>query len=98
MKISRSAQTCALGAALFGAVVAGRRNGGYSSFEEAQAAMCGLKEKTFRPNPENHKIYQELYALYRQMHDAFGTRRWQGNMFNVMKELLAIRDRQRRGA
>jgi L-ribulokinase len=98
MKLARSAQTCALGSALAGAVVAGRRNGGYASFEEAQAAMCGLKDKIFRPDPADHKVYQELYALYVQLHDAFGTKRWQGNMFNVMKELLSIRDRQRKGA
>jgi L-ribulokinase len=96
MKLARSAQTCALGSALAGAVVAGKTKGGYGSFEEAQAAMCGLKEKTFRPEPESHEVYQELYGLYVQMHDAFGTRPWQGNMFNIMKGLLAVRDRQRK--
>jgi L-ribulokinase len=95
MKVARSAQTCALGSAIAGAVAAGEAKGGYASFEDAQAAMCGLKPKTFQPDPENHKVYQELYRLYRQLHDAFGTARWQGNLFNVMKDLLAIRDRQR---
>jgi L-ribulokinase len=98
MKVARSAQSCALGSAIAGAVVAGKTKGGYGSFEEAQAAMCGLKEKVFRPEPENHKVYQELYGLYNQLHDAFGTARWQGNLFNVMKGLLAVRDRQRKGA
>jgi L-ribulokinase len=97
MKIARSAQTCALGSAIAGAVAAGRSKGGYDRFEEAQAAMCGLKKETFRPNPENHRIYQDLYKLYVELHDAFGTKRWQGNLFNVMKDLLALRDRQRKG-
>jgi L-ribulokinase len=94
MKIARSAQTCALGSAIAGAVAAGREAGGYGTFAEAQAAMCGIKPRTFKPDPGNHKVYLELYKLYRQLHDAFGTRDWSGSMYNVMKDLLAIRDRQ----
>jgi L-ribulokinase len=60
MKVARSAQTCALGSAIAGAVAAGEAKGGYASFEDAQAAMCGLKPKTFQPDPKNHKVYQEL--------------------------------------
>jgi L-ribulokinase len=78
------------------AVGAGPTGGGYSNFGTAQRAMCGTKEETFRPNPEGHKIYQELYKLYAQLHDAFGTKQWSGKMYNVMKDLLAIRDRQRK--
>ena len=96
MRISRSAQTCALGAAIAGAVVAGKKAGGYSSFPAAQRAMTGLKRKVFLPDPKAHAVYQELYELYRQLHDAFGTRQWQGNLFGVMKKLLAIRGRVRR--
>ncbi|MHC4154532.1 MAG: ribulokinase [Planctomycetota bacterium] len=93
MKISRSAQTCALGAAIAGAVVAGKKAGGYGSVPKAQAAMCGVKRKTFRPNPQNHKVYRELYSLYKQLHDAFGVPSYSGKMANVMKDLLAIKDR-----
>ncbi|MGB9835130.1 MAG: ribulokinase [Candidatus Saccharicenans sp.] len=94
MKIARSSQTCALGSAMAGAVVAGRTAGGHDTFEEAQAAMCGVKPKTFKPRPEYHQVYRELYRLYRELHDAFGTRIWQGNLYHVMKDLLEIRDRQ----
>ena len=93
MKISRSAQTCALGAAIAGAVVAGKKAGGYGSVPKAQAAMCGVKRKTFKPNPQNHKVYRELYSLYKQLHDAFGLPSYSGKMANVMKDLLAIKDR-----
>ncbi len=96
MKIARSTQTCALGASIAGSVVAGKKRGGHADFMEAQRAMCGVRTETFRPNLENHKVYQELYRLYLQLHDAFGTKEWSGNMFNVMKDLLAIRDRQRK--
>jgi len=95
MKISRSGQTCALGAAIAGAVVAGSRAGGWSSVRAAQKAMTALKTKVFKPNPSAHKIYRELYALYRQLHDAFGTDGWSGNCHNVMKHLLEIRAKVR---
>ena len=91
MKISRSVQTCALGAAIAGAVVAGKKSGGYSSFAAAQRAMTGLKPKVYKPNPKAHAVYQEFYALYKKLHDAFGTRQWNGNLHDVMKRLIEIR-------
>jgi len=96
MKISRSGQTCALGAAIAGAVVAGEAAGGHASVTDAQKAMTGLKRRAFRPDPARHAVYKELYALYKQLHDAFGTRQWSGNLHNVMKQLLEIRNRARR--
>jgi L-ribulokinase len=92
MKIARSAQTCALGAAIAAAVVGGGRGGGYNNFEDAQAAMCGLRETVYKPIAENHGVYQQLYVLYKQLHDAFGLKEWSGTMANVMKELLKIKD------
>ncbi|KPK44175.1 MAG: ribulokinase [Phycisphaerae bacterium SG8_4] len=92
MQISRSAQSCALGAAIAGAVVAGAGAGGHDGFAEAQAAMCGIKDVTYKPIAENHKVYQKLYALYKQLHDAFGIRDWSGSLSNVMKDLLRIKD------
>jgi len=56
--------------------------------------MTGIKE-VYEPNPD-HVVYQELYRLYRQMHDAFGTTEWSGTMFNVMKDLLVLREKQRK--
>ena len=91
MKISRSDQTPALGAAMFGAVAAGKESGGYGSMKEAQRAMTSTG-KVFSPVASNHATYQKLYALYRRMHDGFGTREWNGSMYDVMKELLNIRD------
>lgn len=94
MKISKSEQTPALGASIFAAVAAGKKNGGYDTIKEAQKAMTSLS-KTYYPNAEYHNIYKKLYSLYRQLHDGFGTKDWNGNMFNVMKDLLNIRDEVR---
>jgi L-ribulokinase len=95
MKVSHSDQTPALGAAIFGAVAAGPETSGYASVEEAQAAMTGIRE-VFEPDMQNHAVYAEMYRLYLQLHDAFGTEEWSGSMANIMKDLIAIRERQRK--
>jgi L-ribulokinase len=92
MKISRSAQTCALGSAIAAAVVAGA----HKDFATAQKKMTGLKAKVYKPNAKAHAVYKELYALYKQLHDAFGTKDWNGNLSGVMKKLIEIRSRVRK--
>jgi L-ribulokinase len=89
MKISRSAQTCALGSAVAAAVV----GGAHPDYAKAQAAMCGIKETTFKPIAANHKVYQQLYKLYKQLHDGFGLKDTSMTMSNVMKDLLAIKEK-----
>jgi len=95
MKISRSGQTCALGAAIYGAVVAGPAAGGYDSVEAAQSAMCGLKSKAYTPDPKRHEVYNALFRLYHQLHDAFGTSSYRDSLHNVMKYLINLRDKAR---
>lgn len=95
MKISHSAQTCALGSCIYAAVVAGRKAGGYDSVEEAQTKMCGLKAKVYKPDSRRRLVYEALFKLYRQLHDAFGTEDYRESLHNVMKDLLAVRDEAR---
>ena len=89
MKVSRSAQTCALGSAVAAAVVGGQ----YKSFAAAQKAMCGLKPKTFKPDKKAQKVYQQLYVLYKKLHDSFGIRGRKEDISAVMKDLLAIKEK-----
>jgi len=96
MKVSKSEQTPALGAAIFGAIAAGKQESGFTSVLDAQKAITGIKE-VYEPTLTNHSIYKKLYVLYKQLHDAFGTTEWSGKMQNVMKDLLVIRDEQRKG-
>jgi L-ribulokinase len=91
MKISRSAQTCALGAAIFGAVA----GGGYKTVEAAQRKMTGVKDVVYKPAKGPVAVYAELYRIYRELHDAFGTP-VKLPLNHVMKDLIAIRDRARR--
>ncbi len=95
MKISRSSQTCALGAAMSAAVVAGARAGGHRSFAAARKAMTGLKKKVYTPDKTAHAIYRQLYELYCDLHDAFGTEAHAGSLHHVMKRLIEIRDQVR---
>ena len=95
MKISQSDQTPALGAAIFASVAAGKAKGGYDNVEQAQKAMTGTRQ-VYNPIPENHAVYKKLYYLYKQLHDGFGTARNNIDMYNVMKDLLDIRDQVRR--
>jgi L-ribulokinase len=95
MRISRSEQTPALGAAIFAAVAAGKEASGFESIAQAQSAMTGVN-KTYQPIPKNHEIYKKLYSIYKQLHDGFGTTSWRGSMYNIMKDLLDIRDSVRR--
>lgn len=94
MKVSRSEQTPALGAAIFAAVSAGEVVSGFKSVEQAQDVITGTT-KTYEPIKENNLVYKELYKIYHQLHDGFGipTSREEGNMFNIMKDLLNIRDK-----
>lgn len=91
MKISRSAQTCALGATIFGAVV----GGAHRDVPAAQRAMTGVKPVVYKPNKKAANTYAELYAIYRHLHDAFGLPDSRVALDRVMKDLIALRNRVR---
>ena len=94
MQLAGSPQTPALGAAISAAVAAGASRGGYATFEDAQARMSAPPARTFQPDPEGHRTYDELYALYRELHDALGgVAGAPGDVGTVMKRLLALRER-----
>ncbi len=88
MKVSRSAQTCALGSAVAAAVV----GGAHPDYKSAQAAMCGIKDVTYKPIAQNHVVYQKLYVLYKQLHDVFGLKGKSATLHNIMKDLLNIKE------
>jgi L-ribulokinase len=94
MLIAGSPQTPALGAAVSAAVTAGQATGGYDDWTEAQDRMTTLKAKRFEPRAAAKQVYDELYGIYRELHDAFGG--VPGNaadLGSLMKRLLAIKER-----
>ena len=86
LKVTASAQTPALGSAMFGAVAAGQAAGGYDSIFEAAQRMARLKKETFKPNRAAQKVYDRLYAEYLTLHNYFG-----GGGNDVMKRLKHIK-------
>lgn len=84
--ISASPQTPALGSAMFGAVAAGKEQGGYDSIVDAAQTMAKVKEEFYQPNPQNVAIYNQLYTEYAKLYRYFG----QGDN-NVMKVLKKIK-------
>ena len=86
IEISRSGQTCALGAAIFGATAAGH----FSLVQEAQEKMSGVKH-IYTPDPRNNTIYNKLFKIYKAMHDDFGVAGSNVGMSSIMKDLLEIK-------
>lgn len=70
--IGASDQSPALGAAMFGAVAAGAENGGYDTIFDAARVMGKVEEKSYKPIPENVKIYEKLFKEFEILHDYFG--------------------------
>jgi L-ribulokinase len=91
MQVAGSSQTCALGSAIAAAVLAGA----HPDFASAEAAMTSLKPESYRPIAGNRAVYDKLYALYRELHDAFGGLSKSADLSGVMKTLLDIKDAQR---
>jgi len=94
MIIAGSPQTPALGSAVAAAVAAGASAGGHATFEDGQAAMVKAGATQFTPDPSARAIYDELYGIYRELHDLFGgVPGAAAEPGTAMKRLLAIRDR-----
>lgn len=81
IKIAASAQSPALGSAIFGAAASGK-----ISMNEACERMGKVKDIVYMPIAENNVVYDKLYAEYEILHDYYGRG---GN--DVMKRLKAIK-------
>lgn len=90
LKVAISDQTCAVGAALFGASCSGDYQ-----ISELQENCFKVREEIYNPNPDHVAVYKDLYSLYLELHDSFGTGEWQGNLSGIMKKLIGIREAQR---
>jgi L-ribulokinase len=89
IRVAGSSQACALGAAVSAAVLAGA----HADFPTAQAAMTSVKDGAYEPDADRQAVYDRLYQLYRQVHDAFGGVNPSADLSGVMKELIAIKGR-----
>ncbi len=94
MYVAGSSQSCALGSA----IAAPCSRASIRDFESAQAAMTSLKAAHFEPIEANRKVYDRLYALYRELYDSFGGLTRAADLTRVMKDLIEIKYAQRADA
>ena len=83
IRVTATKQGPALGSAIIAAVAAGAENGGYSTFGEAADHMHAPDMRTYIPNPQHTKIYDEMYQDYCVLQAYFG----QGGN-DIMKRLI----------
>ncbi|MBS0010540.1 MAG: ribulokinase [Bacteroidales bacterium] len=85
IRISGSPQAPALGSAMFGAVAAGRAQGGFDNIFEAATVMARVRDKIYKPSVEKVRVYDKIYNEYRALHDYFG--RGANDVMKRLKEL-----------
>jgi xylulokinase len=66
LKVARTEEQACLGAA----IVAGVGAGVYRTVEDGCAAVVRYQEKIIVPDKENHKIYMDYYALFKDIYPA----------------------------
>ncbi|MGG4102481.1 ribulokinase [Paenibacillus lautus] len=86
IKVADTIQTAAFGAAMFGAVAAGKEQGGFGSIVEAAEAIARVRKETFKPIEANVRVYDQLYKEYKGLHDYLGR-----GKNGVLKRLKALR-------
>ena len=70
--VAATGQACAVGAAVYAAVAAGPKAGGWADVPTAAAHMARAPQRVYRPIPENTAVYERLFREYRTLHDWFG--------------------------
>ncbi len=89
IQIAGSSQIPALASAIFASVAAGEARGGYKTIEEASEKMKNVSDVIYYPNKEAKKVYDLLFAEYKNLHDYFGRG---GN--DIMKRLKNITQKE----
>jgi L-ribulokinase len=58
--------------------------------------MTSLKDIEYKPRAAARKTYDHLFALYKNLHDAFGGVNRKADLSGLMKELLAIKSKSQK--
>ncbi len=83
--VAGTEQASALGAAMLGAVAAGKNGGGYDSLSEAVACMAPPAARVYRPVLEHQAVYDSLYTEYCRLYDCFG--RGENSIMKLLRRL-----------
>ena len=89
VRVPASSQIPARGAALFGAVAAGREAGGFDDIATAIAATRPGTARTYVPDGTAGAIYDQAYAIYRSLYENLG--RMQVELLHGLKRIRAHR-------
>ena len=84
IQVAASEETCALGAAMHGAVAAGL----HSDLKAAARSMAHVQAESYKPQRKHQATYDTLYAEYVRLHDYFGR-----NPASPMKSLRQLRSK-----
>lgn len=87
IKIAASDQAAALGAAIYAAVTAGEKRGGYDSYWTAVQKMSCVKKQIYKVNPISHKKYEKMYGIYCRFSDIMGE-----NGGTLLRELRSLKN------
>ena len=87
-----SKSVVSLGSAIFAFLAAGT----FKTVEEAQAKICP-PHKTYLPDSQEQKVYEDLYVAYRKLYFAFGDPQ-SGPMGDVLPTLIRTAESVRREA
>ena len=72
LKIAASDQAAALGSAVYAAIAAGKKAGGYDTYSEAVQHMSKVRENYYVPQEKYVEIYKKMYSIYCQFGDMMG--------------------------
>ena len=73
IKVAGTAQTAALGAAIYAALAAGKENGGYDSYEKAVEHMVPDFIRVYEPDAVRQGEYNKLYKLFQNYSKILGS-------------------------
>ncbi len=90
VKLVENPETVAVGAAIMGAMAAKKSSEGFENIGMVQDRLAVSSNKNYVPDAEAHEVYQQLFALYSALHDAFG-QNVEANLYAVMKKLIQLK-------
>ncbi len=79
--VTSSTEAAAHGCAIMASVVAGK----YSTLDDACKNLSAPSQKQYLPNFDNHKQYQKLFDLYKNLHNLLGVQ--QPEIMSSLKEI-----------
>ncbi|MDC6366248.1 MULTISPECIES: ribulokinase [Flavobacteriaceae] len=93
VRLVENPETVAVGAAIMGVSAYKKDAGEPVPINELIDQLSVPSDRVYMPNTSEYRIYSRLYKIYSQLHMEFGEKsNRRGTLFNVMKDLMEIRN------